>query len=348
MPKDSRAAIADYAPDALANLRESFALHLDATRAPKTARIYLDALDSLIRHLEAHGMPVAARGVRREHIESYLAARKPQVAPSTLSLEYRALQQFFKWLVERGLIYRATRGSYDFALPLFRDHLRRRAEVTASGRACRSASVTRRARSSGEVVARVRAIVIGQYRHTLSEEGALAATAVTSPRRDELWMSSRYVRFDRPPFVRLPTAEPPVCRGGRPLDVLANCDRLRRGDPCWCRFEAEAIAEDLGAIGAENLSDWLTDTLEPEDVEAFADDARGRWQARRRRQARRRWTARGPRQAGRSRPTLSLHPLATSREQASSSAPSRRLTRRIGAEPCHEPGRRAAPSPRFT
>lgn len=100
----------------------------------------------------------------------------------------------------------------------------------------------------------------------------LAATAVTSPRRDGLWMSSRYVRFDRPPFIRLLTAEPPVCRGGRPLDVLANCDRLRRGDLCWCRFEAEAIAEDLGAIGAENLSDWLTDTLEPEDVEAFAND----------------------------------------------------------------------------
>jgi hypothetical protein len=33
-------------------------------------------------------------------------------------------------LVERGLIYRATRGAYDFALPLLRDHLRRRAEVT--------------------------------------------------------------------------------------------------------------------------------------------------------------------------------------------------------------------------
>lgn len=42
-------------------------------------------------------MPIAARSVRREHIESYLAARKPQVAPSTLTLEYRALQQFFKY-----------------------------------------------------------------------------------------------------------------------------------------------------------------------------------------------------------------------------------------------------------
>jgi hypothetical protein len=68
-------------PDALTSLRESFALQLDATRKPKTARIYLDALDNLIRHLGAHGMPVAARGVRREHVESYLAARKPGPIP---------------------------------------------------------------------------------------------------------------------------------------------------------------------------------------------------------------------------------------------------------------------------
>ncbi len=39
-----------YVPDALNTLRESFALHLDATRADKTARIYLAALDALIAH----------------------------------------------------------------------------------------------------------------------------------------------------------------------------------------------------------------------------------------------------------------------------------------------------------
>ncbi len=96
-----------YAPDALSALRDSFALHLDATRAPKTARIYLAALDNLIRHLAAQGMPTTARGVRREHIESYLAARRATVAPSTLSLEYRALQAFFRWLVEEDEIDRS-------------------------------------------------------------------------------------------------------------------------------------------------------------------------------------------------------------------------------------------------
>ena len=33
-------------------------------------------------------------------------------------------------LVDRGLVYRPTRGAYDFALPLFGDYLRRRVEVT--------------------------------------------------------------------------------------------------------------------------------------------------------------------------------------------------------------------------
>jgi site-specific recombinase XerD len=96
-----------YAPDALATLRDSFALHLDATRSPKTARIYLDALDNLIRHVDGHGMPTTARAIRREHIESYLAARRARVAPSTLSLEYRALQAFFRWLVEEDEVDRS-------------------------------------------------------------------------------------------------------------------------------------------------------------------------------------------------------------------------------------------------
>ncbi len=95
------------APDALTSLRDSFALHLDATRAPKTSRIYVGTLDLLIAHLKAAGMPSNARGVRREHVESYLAARRARVAPSTLSLEFRALQQFWRWAVEEDEVDRS-------------------------------------------------------------------------------------------------------------------------------------------------------------------------------------------------------------------------------------------------
>jgi len=41
-------------------------------------------------------------------------------------------------LVERGLIYRAGRGAYDFALPLFRDYLTRRAKLTELTRSVRT------------------------------------------------------------------------------------------------------------------------------------------------------------------------------------------------------------------
>lgn len=96
-----------YAPDALASLRESFALHLASNRSPRTARIYLAALDTLRRHLEAQGMPTAARAIRREHLESYLAMRRASVAPATCLIEYRALQQFWKWAVEEDEVARS-------------------------------------------------------------------------------------------------------------------------------------------------------------------------------------------------------------------------------------------------
>lgn len=96
-----------YAPDALHMLRDSFALHLDASRSKSTQRIYLAALDRLVRHLEANGMPTGARNVKREHVESFVAARRGMVKPTTLSVEFRALQQFWRWAVEEDEIDRS-------------------------------------------------------------------------------------------------------------------------------------------------------------------------------------------------------------------------------------------------
>lgn len=92
--------VTTYAPDALSSLRDSFSLHLDATRAPKTSRIYLAALDALHAHLAANGMPTTARAIRREHIESWMAERRTTVAPATLSVEFRALAVFWRWAVD--------------------------------------------------------------------------------------------------------------------------------------------------------------------------------------------------------------------------------------------------------
>lgn len=40
------------------------------------------------------------------------------------------LAELIRRLIDRGLLYRESRGAYDFALPLFRAYLRRRAEIT--------------------------------------------------------------------------------------------------------------------------------------------------------------------------------------------------------------------------
>ena len=87
-------------PDHVSMLRDSFALHLEATRRPSTTRIYLAALDGLIAHLEANGMPMGVAAIRREHIESFLGSRRETVKPATLSIEYRALAKFWRWAVE--------------------------------------------------------------------------------------------------------------------------------------------------------------------------------------------------------------------------------------------------------
>lgn len=52
-------------------------------------------------------MPTGARAVRREHVESYLALRRVTVRPTTQSLEFRALQQFWKWALEEEEIDRS-------------------------------------------------------------------------------------------------------------------------------------------------------------------------------------------------------------------------------------------------
>ena len=96
-----------YAPDALASLRESYALHLDATRAPRTRDVYLAALDSLRSHFEANGMPLTAAAIRREHIESWMAARRDNLAPASMSLHYRALVRFCKWAVDEDEVERS-------------------------------------------------------------------------------------------------------------------------------------------------------------------------------------------------------------------------------------------------
>lgn len=79
--------------------------------------------------------------------------------------------------------------------------------------------------------------------------------------------------YQRADYRWLLLADPPICRGGRPEAVLNNCDRLRRGEVCWCRFETQEAVEDVAMVGEPGaLDDWLTaGDLEERDVEDLRD-----------------------------------------------------------------------------
>lgn len=68
------------------------------------------------------------------------------------------------------------------------------------------------------------------------------------------------------------TADPPICGRGNPSAVLNMCERRRRDEECWCRFDVIEVADDLEAAGAPGLVEWLNDDLEPDDVAALADE----------------------------------------------------------------------------
>jgi site-specific recombinase XerD len=89
----------------VALLGESFRRHLlAANKAPRTIQTYLDAVRLLGAFLSAKGMPLSVAALSREHIESFIADTLSHSAPSTASIRYRALQQFFKWAVDEGEI----------------------------------------------------------------------------------------------------------------------------------------------------------------------------------------------------------------------------------------------------
>jgi hypothetical protein len=73
-------------------------------------------------------------------------------------------------------------------------------------------------------------------------------------------------------YPGLLTADPPVCAVGQALSVLRRCDRIRRGEGCFCRVYSADVAEDLIAAGAVGQAEYLSASLGPEDVEALLDE----------------------------------------------------------------------------
>lgn len=86
------------------NIR-SFRRHVAAGNLrPRTIELYVAAATRLCEYLARQGMPTDIAHVKREHVEAYMVERLELVSASYSAMDYRSLQQFFRWAVEAGEI----------------------------------------------------------------------------------------------------------------------------------------------------------------------------------------------------------------------------------------------------
>ena len=76
-------------------------------KSPRTIETYLDALLRFGEWLVETGVPQDVAKIERAHIEAFISQQLERYAPATANNRYRALQQFFKWLVEDEEIRRS-------------------------------------------------------------------------------------------------------------------------------------------------------------------------------------------------------------------------------------------------
>jgi site-specific recombinase XerC len=83
--------------------RDYWSLHLRSEgKSPRTNDVYLNAIDQLDAFLAEHGMPRELRKIRREHLEAYFVSLAERgLAPATISIRFRALRPFWRWLPAR-------------------------------------------------------------------------------------------------------------------------------------------------------------------------------------------------------------------------------------------------------
>ena len=67
--------------------------------ARKTIKTYGESADQLVAHLAEAGV-TEAQAVTREHVSDFITDLLATRSPSTASVRFRALQQFFTWLVD--------------------------------------------------------------------------------------------------------------------------------------------------------------------------------------------------------------------------------------------------------
>lgn len=85
----------------IAALLPSFERHLLAgNKSRGTIKVYGDSVRLLIAHLDRTGQSRSIDDIDRAALEGYLIDRMARVQPATLSIEYRAFQQFWRWAID--------------------------------------------------------------------------------------------------------------------------------------------------------------------------------------------------------------------------------------------------------
>ena len=84
-------------------LNRTFRRTLEAeNKSPRTIEAYTDAVRLLATYLQAHGRPILAGELRREHVQDFIADQLARWKPATAHNRYRGLHAFFKWAVAEG------------------------------------------------------------------------------------------------------------------------------------------------------------------------------------------------------------------------------------------------------
>ena len=79
-------------------LNRSFRRTLEAeNKSSRTIEAYTDAVRLLAAYCQAHGHPVLAGELQREHVQLFIADQLARWKPATAHNRYRGLHAFFKW-----------------------------------------------------------------------------------------------------------------------------------------------------------------------------------------------------------------------------------------------------------
>ncbi len=78
-----------------------------ANKAPRTRQSYLESLQRLREYLEWRGRSLDVRNVTRRDVDGWVADLLARWAPATASVRFRAMQSYFKWLVNEGELERS-------------------------------------------------------------------------------------------------------------------------------------------------------------------------------------------------------------------------------------------------